>query len=39
VVPQVPLMPQKDRKLVVVGYTRLLTRSSGMMQEPNVQLW
>jgi len=39
VVPQVPLMPQKDRKLAVVGYTRLLTRSSSMMQEPNVQLW
>jgi exportin-2 (importin alpha re-exporter) len=39
VLPQVPLMPQKDRKLAVVGFTRLLTRSSGMMQEPNVQLW
>ncbi|KAJ6518618.1 CAS/CSE protein [Mycena sanguinolenta] len=39
VVPQVPLMPQKDRKLAIVGYTRLLTRSSSMMQEPNVQLW
>ncbi|KAJ7043405.1 CAS/CSE protein [Mycena alexandri] len=39
VVPQVPLMPQKDRKLAVVGLTRLLTRSSSMMQDPNVQLW
>ncbi|KAJ6474605.1 CAS/CSE protein [Mycena vitilis] len=39
VVPQVPLMPQKDRKLAVVGLTRLMTRSSSMMQEPNVQLW
>ncbi|KAJ6621313.1 importin alpha re-exporter [Mycena sp. CBHHK59/15] len=39
VVPQVPLMPQKDRKLTVVGLTRLLTRSTIMMQEPNVQLW
>ncbi|KAJ7077918.1 CAS/CSE protein [Mycena belliarum] len=39
VVPQVPLMPQKDRKLAVVGLTRLLTRSRAMIQEPNVQLW
>ncbi|KAJ6581319.1 CAS/CSE protein [Mycena capillaripes] len=39
VVPQIPLMPQKDRKLAVVGFTRLLTRSNIMMQEPNVQLW
>ncbi|KAJ7695191.1 importin alpha re-exporter [Mycena rosella] len=39
VAPQVPLMPQKDRKLAVVGLTRLLTRSRSMMQEPNVQLW
>ncbi|KAJ7180497.1 CAS/CSE protein [Mycena filopes] len=39
VVPQVPLMPHKDRKLAVVGLIRLVTRSSSMMQEPNVQLW
>jgi exportin-2 (importin alpha re-exporter) len=39
VVPQVPLMPLKDRKLAVVGLTRLLTRSNSMMQEPNVQQW
>ncbi|KAJ7623365.1 CAS/CSE protein [Roridomyces roridus] len=39
VLPQVPVMPQKDRKLVVVGLTRMLTRSSSMLQEPNVQLW
>ncbi|KAJ7767471.1 CAS/CSE protein [Mycena maculata] len=39
VVPQVPLMPQKDRKLAVVGLTRMLTRSVSMLQEPNVQLW
>ncbi|KAJ7224424.1 CAS/CSE protein [Mycena pura] len=39
VMPQVPLMPIKDRKLAVVGFTRLLTRSTCMIQEPNVQLW
>ncbi|KAJ6591750.1 CAS/CSE protein [Mycena vulgaris] len=39
VVPQVPLMPQKDRRLAVIGLTRLLTRSRSMMLEPNVQLW
>ncbi|KAJ7504560.1 CAS/CSE protein [Mycena galericulata] len=39
VVPQVRLMPQKDRKLAVVGFTRMLTRSGSMLQEPNVQAW
>ncbi|KAJ7126549.1 CAS/CSE protein [Mycena crocata] len=39
VVPQLPLMPQKDRKLAIVGFTRLLTQSRNMLQEPNVQIW
>ncbi|KAF7308719.1 Importin N-terminal domain-containing protein [Mycena chlorophos] len=39
VVPQLALMPQKDRKLTVVGLTRLLTRSAHMSQGSYVQLW
>ncbi|KAJ7050487.1 importin alpha re-exporter [Mycena amicta] len=39
VVPQLPLMPQKDRKLTVVGLTRLLTRSSHMTQGAYAELW
>ncbi|KZT00874.1 uncharacterized protein LAESUDRAFT_731806 [Laetiporus sulphureus 93-53] len=39
VVPQAPKMPPKDRKVVVVGLTRLLTQSAYMLQEPSVQAW
>ncbi|GLB42771.1 putative importin alpha re-exporter [Lyophyllum shimeji] len=39
VVPQVPKLPTKDRKLAVVGVTRLLTQSSFMMQQPTMSAW
>jgi exportin-2 (importin alpha re-exporter) len=39
VTPQVPKMPPKDRKVVVVGMTRMLTESEIMMREPNIQAW
>ncbi|KAG6841642.1 hypothetical protein C0991_008627 [Blastosporella zonata] len=39
IVPQVPKMPTKDRKLVVVGVTRLLTQSTFMTQPPSVTAW
>ncbi|KAF8063522.1 CAS/CSE protein [Lyophyllum atratum] len=39
IVPQVPLLPTKDRKLAVVGITRLLTQSSYMMQQPTMSAW
>ncbi|THH02005.1 hypothetical protein EW026_g797 [Hermanssonia centrifuga] len=39
VVPQVPKMPTKDRKLAAVGMTKLLTQSAIMLQEPAVQAW
>ncbi|RDB24273.1 Importin alpha re-exporter [Hypsizygus marmoreus] len=39
VVPQIPLLPTKDRKLAVVGVTRLLTQSTFMMRDPSVQAW
>ncbi|KAF7309671.1 Importin N-terminal domain-containing protein [Mycena indigotica] len=39
VVPQLALMPQKDRKLTVVALTRLLTQSSRMTQPPYTELW
>ncbi|KAF9463182.1 CAS/CSE protein [Collybia nuda] len=39
VVPQVPKMPHKDRKLTVVGLTRMLTQSTFMLQEPTVRTW
>ena len=32
-------MPPKDRKVVAVGLTRLLTQSSYMLREPSVQAW
>ncbi|KAL1949825.1 hypothetical protein VTO73DRAFT_8706 [Trametes versicolor] len=37
VIPQVPKMPQKDRKVVVVGLTRLLSQSTLMHQGALVQ--
>lgn len=39
VIPQVPKMPHKDRKLAVVGLTRMLTQSAFMLQEPSVRAW
>ncbi|KAF9816482.1 hypothetical protein IEO21_04087 [Rhodonia placenta] len=39
VAPQAPRMPPKDRKVVVVGLTRLLTQSVLMLQEPSVNAW
>ncbi|KAH9931314.1 armadillo-type protein [Fomitopsis serialis] len=39
VVPQAPKMPPKERKVVVVGLTKLLTQSALMLQEPSVQAW
>ncbi|OSC99927.1 Cse1-domain-containing protein [Trametes coccinea BRFM310] len=39
VIPQAPKMPPKDRKVVVVGLTRLLTQSTLMLQEPLIQAW
>ncbi|CDO76999.1 hypothetical protein BN946_scf184298.g26 [Trametes cinnabarina] len=39
VIPQAPKMPPKDRKVVIVGLTRLLTQSSLMLREPLIQAW
>ncbi|KIM79693.1 hypothetical protein PILCRDRAFT_791278, partial [Piloderma croceum F 1598] len=39
VVGQLPKVPLKDHKVVVVGLTRMLTQSDIMMQEPNVHTW
>jgi hypothetical protein len=39
VIPEIPKMPIKDRKVAVVGLTRMLTQSEMMLQEPNVQDW
>ncbi|EPS95676.1 hypothetical protein FOMPIDRAFT_1025652 [Fomitopsis schrenkii] len=39
VVPQAPKMPPKDRKVVVIGLTNLLTQSTLMLQEPSVRAW
>ncbi|KAI0825963.1 importin alpha re-exporter [Irpex lacteus] len=39
VLPQVPKLPTKDRKLAAVGLTKLLTQSTHMLREPVVQAW
>lgn len=39
VVPEVPKIPTKDRKVVVVGLTTLLTRSSVMVQDNLANIW
>ncbi|KAH7929305.1 Cse1-domain-containing protein [Leucogyrophana mollusca] len=39
IVPQVPKMPHKDRKVAAVGLTRMLTESSIMLTEPTAQSW
>ncbi|KAG6872821.1 hypothetical protein C0995_006303 [Termitomyces sp. Mi166 len=39
IVPQVAKMPTKERKLAVVGVTRLLTQSIFMIQQPSAAAW
>ncbi|KAI0684913.1 Cse1-domain-containing protein [Cytidiella melzeri] len=39
VIPQVPKMPTKDRKVAAIGLTKLLTQSSHMLREPAIQAW
>lgn len=39
IIPQAPTVPHRDRKLAVIGMTKMLTRSSYMLQEPSVQQW
>lgn len=39
IVPQVPKMPHKDRKVAVVGLVRMLTQSTIMLTPPSVQSW
>ncbi|KAG5641488.1 hypothetical protein DXG03_005099 [Asterophora parasitica] len=39
IVPQIPMLPTKDRKLAVVGITRLLTQSTFMLQPSIVTAW
>jgi len=39
IIPQIPKIPHKDRKVVVVGLTRMLTQSAFMLQEPCVRVW
>ncbi|GBE78774.1 Importin-alpha re-exporter [Sparassis crispa] len=39
VIPEAPKMLPKDRKVIVVGLTRLLTQSTIMLQEPTVRAW
>ncbi|KAJ2925300.1 hypothetical protein H1R20_g11761, partial [Candolleomyces eurysporus] len=39
VIPQAPKVPHRDRKLAVVGMTRLLCQSKLMMEEPSVRSW
>ncbi|KAI0749865.1 armadillo-type protein [Daedaleopsis nitida] len=38
-IPQAPKSPSKERKVVIVGITRLLTQSTLMLREPLVQAW
>ena len=39
VIPQVPKMPHKDRKVVAVGLARMLTESRVMLSEPASRSW
>ncbi|KAG1767590.1 CAS/CSE protein [Suillus placidus] len=39
IVPQVPKMPHKDRKVAAVGLIRMLTQSTIMLTPPNAQSW
>ncbi|BGP55866.1 hypothetical protein JCM8202_002291 [Rhodotorula sphaerocarpa] len=37
--PEVQKVPMKDRKLVAVGLSNLLTKSPALLNEPNVRAW
>ncbi|KIK96918.1 hypothetical protein PAXRUDRAFT_825478 [Paxillus rubicundulus Ve08.2h10] len=39
VVPQVPKLPHKDRKVAAVGLAKMVTESSFMLSEPTSQSW
>jgi exportin-2 (importin alpha re-exporter) len=39
IVPQVPMMPHKDRKVAAVGLIRMLTQSTIMLTPPSAQSW
>lgn len=39
IIPQVPKMPHKDRKIAAVGLIRMLTQSTFMLTPPSVQSW
>ncbi|KAF9242294.1 armadillo-type protein [Melanogaster broomeanus] len=39
VIPQVPKMPHKDRKVAAVGLTRMITENSFMLSGPASQSW
>jgi len=39
IIPQIPKMPHKDRKLAVVGTIRMLTQSKLMVQQPIILSW
>ncbi|KAI6026014.1 CAS/CSE protein [Pisolithus marmoratus] len=39
IIPQVPKMPHKDRKVAAVGLTRMLTESEVMLTEPAARNW
>ncbi|EJU01600.1 importin alpha re-exporter [Dacryopinax primogenitus] len=39
ITPELPRTQVKHRKVVVVGYTRLLTQCPLLLQEPNVEAW
>ncbi|KAJ8595722.1 Cse1-domain-containing protein [Rhizopogon salebrosus TDB-379] len=39
IVPQVPKMPHKDRKVAAVGLIRMLMQSTIMLTPPNAQSW
>ncbi|OAX36460.1 Cse1-domain-containing protein [Rhizopogon vinicolor AM-OR11-026] len=39
IIPQVPKMPHKDRKIAAVGLIRMLTQSVTMLTPPSAQSW
>lgn len=39
IIPQAPKSPPKERKVIVVGLTRLLAQSTLMVQDPRTQAW
>jgi exportin-2 (importin alpha re-exporter) len=39
ITPQLPKFAPNDRKLVVVGSTKLLTQSQYMLKEPSIKAW